>query len=220
MFESFSVIASLPSAIDASLNIIQKLRNKHAEGKVGNGSVLNEFTEAASKLKEGKILLAEFAVSFDELEAWKQIHHISNTLRNNFKKSFSHVSRAADSHYFERKIYNISVKDDILDDINSLYDERQAGTLLKKYMLEKKLYKYTMSLKDADVSNKEWHIRTEELISDTESAAKAGTPQLIFDSLRDLSRYINLSNTLADDSLIKGISKYHQVVNELRKALG
>ena len=86
MVECFRAILAIPSAIDASLNLIARFR----KGKDLPDTVAQDISKAESELSGVKDSLAKFAVAFDELEAWKWLHDITSKMKPQLGDIFAH----------------------------------------------------------------------------------------------------------------------------------
>ncbi|MBU1698535.1 MAG: hypothetical protein KJ970_04920 [Candidatus Eisenbacteria bacterium] len=210
MLQTIGTILGIPKAIDATLSLIDRAR----AGK----DVPGALDDAKRQLESVKGLLGDFAVSFDELYAWKRIHHISNTLSNNFKTSLDIIGMAEDEDDFDR-ICKGEYKKDIKRDLDGLDEPYQAGPLLHVYKAQTHLHIHVKKLTQRDDDGKEWHDRTQLLIESIKMAVKEGGTKKTYRALKDLRRHINVFNTWADDELVKGIERYNEVISELQNML-
>lgn len=220
MIEYFGAILGVPSAVDAALNLLARIR----ERKDLSETTAQDINKAESELSAVKASLAEFAVAFDELEAWKWLHDISSKMKHQLGDTFAHrIAMETDPQGYEKTYYEMA-KPTIERECKNLYLQEGAIGLLQDKLDNGKLTILDSPLRALEVPGPQprvlknaWHSELKEAVSLL--ATQNTDPERVFKQIMYLDRFIGTLNMRANRSILTAVTEYARIINELRGML-
>lgn len=220
MISLFGAILNVPTAIDSARNLLKGLRDRSDLP----GGVPPELDSAIAQLSRAKDCLCEFAVAFDELEAWKLLHDITSKMRHQLGDSFAHrTAMHANPTEYAKTFYDVG-KPMLERQCKNLYLQEGAIGLLQEKLDTGKLDPLHPSFQDFVVPGpkphalkRAWHVELQEAVSLL--AEKNSDPQEVFKQIFYLDRFVGSLNAKANGSILRAITEYARIIQDLRNSL-
>lgn len=215
MSEGFSIILGIPPAIESILNLIDRLR---AGGRL-QSETLEELSHLRGMTDQVKQQLHDFAVAFDELEAWKWVHDITNLVFADLDETFRAVNGSGDAQVFADETFSDkSSRKRILSELRSMSNVNQTLPKLGVYRANTRLRAVIGDLHETNEDRLPWCELVTALIDKAKMEINDRHPKETFNALDHLYRYCSDLNSRANEAIRKGVTRFGKVMDDLRRA--
>ncbi|MCH8852333.1 MAG: hypothetical protein IID41_06720 [Planctomycetes bacterium] len=222
MIEYFSAILAVPSAVDAALSLLARIR----ERKDLSETVAQDISKAESELSAVKDSLAKFAVAFDELDAWKQVHDLSSTFKHDLRDAIAYRMTMKDRSQDYANAFGTSQRSKVLDQLDSLYDGKGAITALNSGVrngefssIDQKLNEVVADAGGTPIPGAVWHEYLKGLVESLREHTHKPDGTKVFEELFYLDRFLGSLNSQANKSIMDAVEEYAKIIHTLRDRL-
>jgi len=215
MYEAFSLLISIPGAIDSVLNIIDCLKKNESL----SASSQQELNQIRKGICEVYNTLSEFTISFNEIAAWKSVHEITNRILTDLSEVFILINGSKDSYDFVNNIFPTK-RENIIRGIKTMFLNESSMPKICFYETKSEFMSILICLKDTNDDKIHWHewIRKNVNLA-LKEAEDYSHGKEVYGLLGSLYRYCMVLNHLADKTIIDCITKYHNDTEILRRQL-
>ena len=211
MLFDLNLLLTIPQAIHS---IRELLKGGFTEKLPPSNDDIQLVTNRLEGLTE---TLKLFAASFQELDAWKEIHDITNRLREHLNAIYIEGIKTDNINTFRADFNYEATSTVVLREIRQM---RKAGFCIAQ--IENYPESYHNLIGDLSYTNKErkaWNIIITHSIEDLKYNTEEGVPNNIYRGMELLTNYINRLNHLADLKLKEIISEYTKKMTQLESLI-
>jgi len=205
-------ILAIPSAIHSTVELIKHVR-KSADIGAAEGGLLDRVDKDICAILEN---LDQFSKSSKDLEAWKEVHHITQRLAMNLTDTFRFINSGRQNFLFK---FNQEIRGMISAEFMTARRKDEALPELRVLSTKIAIFNLVQEIPGIETDGKRWDLYIISAVSDAERALNDGNLSYFFDIVTQLYETVSHLNMLADYRLKEGVAKYHNVMQRLHSEI-